>query len=149
MIAGMSGAINDGANPRRTVSVVLLGGYILLSQSVVHLFPFSVFDMYSEGSKSGSRILARSADGQVSEVDHYRDWDCPEAVDTHHLCTESGPYYIPYKDDEALSYVQAHRGRDPAAAEVTLVRRIWWLSNGETPTRIEDCAITHCRAVAR
>jgi hypothetical protein len=134
---------------RGAVSAVLLGGYVLLSQSLIHLFPFSVFDMYSEDIRSGSRIVARGADGEVTEVDHYRDWDCPEALDVHDACSRSGAYYIPYKDAEAVSYVQAHRGHDPAAAAVVLVRRIWWLSDRDAKARIEDCPIAECRAVPR
>lgn len=130
---------------------MILGGYVMLARSVIHLFPFSIFDMYADngGATSGSRVVARGEDGRVTEVDRYRAWTCAGPIEPFEACARRGAYHIPYKDAEAVAYVEGHRGEDPAAVHVDLVRRVWWLSEDAAETRIEDCPIARCRAVAR
>lgn len=130
------------------VSFVVLIGYVLISRSAIHLYPFSIFDMYSERliSDSGSRILARDAKGGVTEVDRYRAWACPAPIDLRDECARKGAYYIPYKDEETVRWIEAHRGDGAAGAPVALVRRVFWLYR-DAPTRVEDCVIAECRAV--
>lgn len=147
---------------RLALVAVLISGYLAVARNGVHVYPFSTFDMYasrgpreaarSPESGSGSRLLARSADGQVSEIDRYRAWVCERPLDVTGgaACARRGSYTsIDYKDQEAIDYIATHGGSDPAASDVDVIRRIFWLSEGLDPPRIEDCVLGRCRAVPR
>ena len=117
-----------------------------------NLYPFSIFNMYStERVDSASRIVARDPDGVAREVDEYEAWHCPAPPDIDPTaCPASWPfYYVPYLDREAATHIERHAGVDPRARPVTVVRRIFRLSDASGPPPIEDCVLQNCRAVPR
>jgi len=144
----MSGAV--WRNPRLVLSALLFCGYLLISRAVLHLFPFSIFNMYAGTTTSGSRVVARDTAGRLHEVDQLSAWDCGGRPDVAAGRCSGAPFYsVPYKDAEAVDYIVTHAGHSPAAAPVTLVRRIWRLGRSAADTRVEDCVIQQCTAVPR
>jgi hypothetical protein len=136
----------------RFIAVLAFLGYVATSRAVLHLYPFSIFNMYSsERVSTASRIVARDATGAVHEVDELTDWDCDAPPDLEpSACPRSWPfYYIPYLDREAAAHVAAHAAKNPDAAPVAVIRRIFRLSEEPGDPVIEDCVLSRCRAVLR
>ncbi len=136
----------------RFAAAIALLGYLLIARAVLNLYPFSIFNMYSsEPLASASRIVARDPDGAVFEVDEYTRWRCPAAPDiAPTACPASWPfYYIPYLDREAAAHIAGHTADDHHATPVTVVRRIFRLSDEPGPPVIEDCVLRECHAVRR
>jgi hypothetical protein len=138
-------------DPRRVLSVLALVGYVAIAWSVSNLYPFSVFDMFAGRTASASRVVARDAGGRVAEVDRFVAWRCDGPVDVRpQVCAgEPGFDYTVYTDREAADYIASHRGDDPSASPVDVVRRIWRLSGEDGPPAAKDCLIARCTAVAR
>lgn len=132
---------------RLLLGVVVLLGYMAIANTVQQLYPFSVFDMYAHRATSASRIGARTADGQLSEVTAWSDWRCdgPIRVDAPQAPGAPTPYGIPYRDREAEEWLLHHQGAGGQAVDV--VRHIWWLEAAEGQPEIADRVLLHCQAV--
>ncbi len=144
--------------PRLAITLLAFAGYLAIGRGVRNLYPFSTFDMYSdEHVDSGSRVVARTADGAIHEVTSYRAWRCdapPEQALSIRpsACPDVAPYYyIPYVDRAARTWIVEHATTelDARASRVDVIRRIWRLGHGGGAPRFEDCLLLACSAVPR
>jgi hypothetical protein len=137
-------------HPRLAVSALVLGGYVGMAFAAHDVYPFSRFDMYSQARSSASRVVARTADGQLAEIERFDGWACDGPVDVSPgRCGEPSSYfYTPYIDASRVEYVERHTHAEGVPAKVDVVRRIWWLDGGG-PTRTTDCLLQTCTAVRR
>lgn len=130
--------------------VLVLTGYFGLARMIGNLYPFSTFPMYS-GSRndaSASRIVVRTPDGKLEEVDQYVAWSCDASLDDvgPARCPELEMFYnIPYIDRELLDYVEAHSASDRGGESVELVRQVWRFPDGPGSPRGEACVLARCR----
>jgi hypothetical protein len=136
--------------PRLAVSALVVGGYVGIAFAAHDAYPFSRFDMYSQARTSASRIVARTADGQVAEIERFDGWSCDGPVDVSPArCGEPSSYfYTPYIDASRVEYIERRAHAEGVRAPVDVVRRIWWLDRSGPP-RIADCLLTTCTAVRR
>ncbi len=137
-------------HPRLAVSALVLAGYVGIAFAAHDAYPFSRFDMYSQARSSASRLVARTADGEVAEIERFDGLSCEGPIDvTPPQCGEPSAYfYTPYIDASRIEYVERHAHAEGARARVDLVRRIWRL-DGSGPPRTSDCLLQTCTAVRR
>lgn len=137
-------------HPRLAVSALALGGYVGIAFAAHDVYPFSRFDMYSQARSSASRVVARTADGRLAEIERFDGWACDGPLDvTPPRCGEPSSYfYTPYIDASQVEYIEHHAHAEGVPARVDVVRRIWWLDGGGPP-RTTDCLLQTCTAVRR
>lgn len=127
------------------LGLLALLGYAISARGVENLYPFSVFPMYasSEGAVT-SRIMARTAAGELLEVDRFQGWSCPELPALDATSCE-GVRGIPYIDREREAHVRAHPlgGGEGEGEPVELVRRVF---SFDGKARAETCRLAACRA---
>ncbi len=136
----------------RASSLLVFVGYLALARAAGNVFPFSSFNMYStERLHSASRIIARDADGHVHELDRYVAWDCEALPDIRPAaCPAQWPFYhVPYLDRGALALLSERAAALPDAPPVTVVRRVFRLTQHPGEPTLSDCTLATCRAVPR
>jgi hypothetical protein len=137
-------------DPLLAVVVLVLAGYLALGRAVRDVYPISTFAMYSAHKvDSGSRIVARTADGRIHEIDRFAGWHCPGPVSIDPAaCPAEWPfYYIPYLDRAARAVLERRAGSGKERVDV--VRRIWRLDGQAGPPPVHDCLLAHCQADRR
>lgn len=137
------------SGPRQRVAafqVMLVLSYIATSQGVLHLFPFSLFDMYSSsGDESAARTVVLDAEGRAQELDSFVDWACDGPVDPsaeRPFGNERGTSEA-YLEHDFAHHIVNHRGEggDP----VRIVRRVYSFdANGRLLW--EDLPVLSCTA---
>jgi hypothetical protein len=153
VIDGVRAVARRLRDPLLAVSLLTGAGYFLIARAVVNFYPFSVYPMFDEthARPSGSRIVARGADGEVGEVSGFRAWACeaPPAVAVD-FATAPDFSYHGREDEAALRAITADAGAagDPAAGPVEVLRRIWRF-DAEGRAQVEDRVVGRCRAVRR
>jgi hypothetical protein len=131
-------------NPRLTVSVLALVGYLLAARGVENFYPLSTFPMYSgEPGSTASRIMALGEGGLV-EVTDLVDWRCDKLP---HLETATcgDARTVPYLDREREAYIRSHAGAGNQS--YLLVRRVF--SFDRDAKERADCTLARCRARRR
>ncbi|APR79814.1 Hypothetical protein A7982_05161 [Minicystis rosea] len=140
-------------HPTVWITVLVMGGYLLVARLVGNVYPFSTFSMYSEmQTDSASHLVARDRTGKLHDVTAYDGWSCPEPLDIDPpRCREPNPFSsIGYIDRASLEHVRAsHATHDGQAEPVDLVRHIWRFQKGSGDVRTEDCLLAQCQAVRR
>jgi hypothetical protein len=125
------------------VSILALVAYAAVARAVDNLYPFSTFSMYSGVvTDTASRIAVRGSDGVLREVSEYDAWELPPAPERNECVGERNVYVIPYVDQEAGGWIEAHRGAGSDA--VLLVRHVWHFE--ANALREEDCVIYRAKA---
>ena len=134
-----------GPDARVFLGVLALLGYAIIARGVENLYPFSVFPMYASGESAvTSRIMARTAAGEILEVDRFHGWSCRE-LPTLDATSCEGVRGIPYIDREREAHVRAHPlgSNDGEGEPVELVRRVF---SFDGKARAETCPLAACRA---
>lgn len=153
--AGLLHAISERAKRlsiSTVVSLVLGTGYFVASRGVRNLFPFTTLDMYAHtGQTSATRIFAVDASGRMHQVTSFDAWSCDKPLDTSQAaCPEMSRFdHIDYVSRDIAQHVDEHKGDDPRAEPVRLVRRVWRLDDRTGPPPSEDCTLATCRARLR
>lgn len=133
----------------RFVSIVALIAYFGFSFGTGNLFPFSTFPMFSDSTPdSGARLIALDGDGGAYEIKRFESWSCPELTYVDYVDCPDGGIGNPtgYLAKEAIDFINAHSGESTQARPVSLVVRVWRLSE-ETVALPIDCPVAQCTAV--
>lgn len=116
--------------------------------SVGEFYPFSslsIFDRYSSGQ---SRLLARGADGQVTRVTAFDNWNCPRRVTRGDIQQAYAKVegVATYLDRGSLLYIDGHQGQptSPEAVEL-LIRTLRFHPDKDLPD-VEDYVLERCVA---
>ena len=142
-------ALVDGARWR--VAALSFGTFVAASLGVYHLYPFYVFDMYSDVYDDANRIIAVDASGAAHELDAYAVLRCEGAPDAAWLappgCPETQRYAV--RDRYAAGALRARATSGDAGAAplepVVIARRIWRL--GPDGVSALDCPLQRCQGL--
>lgn len=126
------------------LSAIVCATYVLCGQVVRDAYPFSSFAMYARATPSATRIVAKSADGAVFEVDAYTAWQCTAFTLADCVTPEDGT--VAYRDREALRSIRETSTTGRERAQVLLIRRSYKFTS---QTEIRDCVMARCTAARR
>lgn len=136
-------------SPPAALAAVVFAGYVAVSRAVLHLHPFSIFDMYAHAhAPSGSRLALRDESGALREIREGEAFACERPVEPA-SCGGPDVYSPGYVDRAAARWIADRAGPAPGGRPIDVVRRVWRFPPGAGPPEIRDCLVARCRVVLR
>ena len=133
------------------IGLVCFYGYSVTSFHVIESFPFSPLSMFSGGLHESSRILARTADGEVHELGALARVRCERAVDFAPEALPACSRRVRHSENDRLAAEllrsrSVERSDEAGGASIDVVRRIFRLPDPRGAPVVEDCVLLRCSA---
>ena len=119
-----------------------------LVASVGELYPFSSLSIFDRYSSAQSRLLARGADGSITRVTAFDNWQCARRVSRTDLqeAYAEAEGVATYLDRGSLLYIDEHQGTPAAPEEVELVLRTLRFHPDRDLPDVDDHVLQRCQA---
>jgi hypothetical protein len=138
---------------RRLLGIVCCVTFWATGRFIGEFYPFSPLGMFNESVTAASRLFAKNAAGEATEIGRWEEWRCDGPLDFGPRGAPpcSAPGYSAY-DEIVRDHIQSHpaAGKDAGDREsVQITRRVFVVADPTGPVEITDCPLLHCTARRR
>lgn len=125
--------------------------YVTASRVLGENYPFGPLSMFSERLLQSTRIVGRTTDGRLCEIDAFESWDCPQPVDLRSgpgsRCGATGSHAETDRKVAVLIGTKSSPRNDVAAVDV--VRLTFAAAGAGRTIATSDCTLLSCTATER
>jgi hypothetical protein len=130
------------------LAVLILVVYPILAARLGDFYPLCRFHMFADWSHSQSRVVVRTASGELHEVHRYDAWACEGPIDFKPRSTLECADYVSWApaDIRASRHILNRRGEPGQGDPVTVIRQVFRFSEDGGPPEILECPLVRCTA---
>ena len=126
--------------------LILIAVYLAVAETLGPIYPLSPMTMFSGGQSVASRIVVRTGDGRLFDVERFNDWDCGGEVTFPEKLTNCAVEDYSPLDTMAAETIRRRTRSSPDTELVRLERRIFSVEERDQAMSVHDCLIRTCRA---
>lgn len=133
---------------RFAVVVLAMASFVIASRVLGEQYPVGPLSMFSGGLRAASRIVARTEDGRLCELDAFEAYRCEGPIDlraaAHPDCTNDAEH--PEQDRKSEAILRSREGDGEGGRRIVVTRRTFRVDRPSGPVVVRDCALLTCSA---